>query len=94
VFISITFAEISIDETNKTQQKVSGSKFMFKTSTIHENTCIQMTMPLHAQSLMVSVASLGATQPHFLEPGVKVNGDFTGIQFIKTFYYQFSVVML
>ena len=31
-----------------------------------------------AQSLMVSVAvsSLGATQLHFLEPGVKVNGDY------------------
>jgi len=30
------------------------------------------------QSLMVSVAvsSLGATQLHFLEPGVKVNGDY------------------
>jgi len=30
MFISITFTEISIDETNKTQQKVRGSKFMFK----------------------------------------------------------------
>ena len=31
-----------------------------------------------AQSLMVTVAasSLGATQLHFLEPGVKVNGDY------------------
>jgi len=31
-----------------------------------------------AQSLLVSVtvASLGATQLHFLEPGVKVNGDY------------------
>jgi len=31
-----------------------------------------------AQSLMVSVtvSSLGATQLHFLEPGVKVNGDY------------------
>jgi len=27
----------------------------------------------------VLVSSLGATQLHFLEPGVKVNGDFTGI---------------
>jgi len=36
-----------------------------------------------AQSLMVAVAvsSLGATQLHFLEPGVKVNGVITGIQF-------------
>ena len=31
-----------------------------------------------AQSLMVlvTVSSLGATQLHFLEPGVKVNGDY------------------
>ena len=34
MFISITFIETSIDETNKTQQKVRGSKFMFKVSTI------------------------------------------------------------
>ena len=46
MFISITFTEISIDETNKTQQKVGGSKFMFKMSTIHANTSIQTTMPL------------------------------------------------
>ena len=37
MFISITFTEISIDETNKTQQKVRGSKFMFIMSTIHAN---------------------------------------------------------
>ena len=30
---------------------------------------------------LVAVSSLGATQLHFLEPGVKVNGDFTRIQF-------------
>ena len=46
MFISITFTETSIDETNKTQQKVRGSKFMFKMSTIHANTCIQTTTPL------------------------------------------------
>ena len=46
VFISITFTETSIDETNKTQQKVRGSTFMFKMSTIHANTCIQTTTPL------------------------------------------------
>jgi len=45
-FISITFTETSIDERNKTQQKVKGSKFMFKMSTIHANTCIQTTTPL------------------------------------------------
>jgi len=33
MFISITFTETSIDETNITQQKVRGSKFMFKMST-------------------------------------------------------------
>ena len=32
MFISITFTETSVDETNKTQQKVRGSKFMFKMS--------------------------------------------------------------
>ena len=46
MFISITFRGTSIDETNKTQQKVRGSKFMFKMSTIHANTCIQTTTPL------------------------------------------------
>jgi len=46
MFISITCTETSNDETNKTQQKVRGSKFMFKTSTIHGNTCIQTTTPL------------------------------------------------
>jgi len=46
MFISITFRATSIDETNKTQQEVRGSKFMFKMSTIHANTCIQTTMPL------------------------------------------------
>ena len=47
MFISITFTETSIDETNKNQQKVWGSKFMLKMSTIHGNTCIQTTTPLH-----------------------------------------------
>jgi len=46
MFISITFTETSIDETNKPQQKVRASKFMLKMSTIHANTCIQMTTPL------------------------------------------------
>jgi len=47
MFMPITFTETNIDVTNKTQQKVRGSKFTFKMSTIHANTCIQMTMPLH-----------------------------------------------
>ena len=33
--LSIKFAETSIDKTNKIHQKVIGSKFMFKMSTIH-----------------------------------------------------------
>jgi len=37
MFISIIFRDTSIDETNKTQQKVRGSKFMFIMSTIHAN---------------------------------------------------------
>ena len=45
MFISITFTETSIDETNKTQQKVRGSKFMLKMSTIYANTYIQTTAP-------------------------------------------------
>ena len=40
MFISIKFTENSIDETNKTQQKVRGSKFTLKMSTIHPNTYI------------------------------------------------------
>ena len=35
MFISITYIATSIDDTSKTQQKVRGSKFMFKMSTIH-----------------------------------------------------------
>ena len=46
MFISITFRATSIDETDKIQQKVRGSKFVFKMSTIHANTWIQTTMPL------------------------------------------------
>jgi len=46
MFISITFTETIIDERNKTQQEVRGSKFMFEMSTIHANTCIQTTTPL------------------------------------------------
>ena len=46
MFIPIAFRATSIDETNKTQQKVRVSKFMFKMSTIHANTCIQTIMPL------------------------------------------------
>jgi len=42
MFISMTFTETSIDETNKTQQKVRGSKVMFKMTTIYANTRIQM----------------------------------------------------
>ena len=52
MFILIIFTEISIDETNKThqkEQKVRGSKFMLKMSTIYANTCIQTTTPLRSQ---------------------------------------------
>ena len=77
MLISITFTETSINETNKTQQKVRGSKFMFKMSTIHTNTCILTTTPLRNRWwFWVAVSSPGATQLHFLEPGVKVNGDY------------------
>ena len=46
MFISIHLGGTSIDETNKTHQEVRGSKFMFKMSTIHANTCTQTTTPL------------------------------------------------
>ena len=42
MFMSIAF----IGEANKTQQKVRGSKFIFKMSTIHPNACIQTTVLL------------------------------------------------
>ena len=57
MFIPITFTETSIDETDKTQQKVRGSKFMFKMYTIHANTCIQTTTPLRADGFGGSVQS-------------------------------------
>jgi len=49
MFISIKFTETSINKTNKIHQKVIGSKFMFKMSTIYTNTCTQTTMPLHSR---------------------------------------------
>ena len=75
MFISITFTGTSIDETNKTQQKVRGSKFMFKMSTICTNTCIQTTTPL-LNRWWFRWQCPWATQLHFLESGVKVNGDY------------------
>ena len=78
IFISITFTKTSIDETNKTQQKVRGSKFMFKMSTIRANTCIQTTTLLRNRwwfRRQCPVLVLRSCM-HFLEPGVKVNGDY------------------
>jgi len=46
MFISITFRATSINEANKTQRKVRGSKLMFKMSTINANTCIRTTTSL------------------------------------------------
>jgi len=43
MFISNKFTNLDIDKTNKTHQKVMGSKFMFKISTIRTNTCVQTT---------------------------------------------------
>ena len=83
MFISITFTETSIDETNKTQQKV---RLKIYVQNVHHS-CEHMHSndSATAQSLMVSVtvSSLGAMQLHFLEPGVKVNGD----------YYQNAVLL-
>jgi len=63
MFISITFTETSIDETNKTQQKVRSSKFVFKMSTIHANTCIQTTMPLRNHCRDDGVHGAAASTP-------------------------------
>jgi len=63
MFISITFRATSIDKTNKTQQKVRGSKFMFEMSTIHANTCIQTTMPLRNCCRDDGVQSPAASTP-------------------------------
>ena len=66
MFISITFTETSIDETNKTQQKVRGSKFVHNVH--HSREHMHSNDYAAAQSLMVSVAvsSLGDTPPHHL----------------------------
>ena len=53
----------SIDKTNKTQQKVRGSKFMFKMSTTHANTCIQTTMPLRSRCRVDGVHGPAASTP-------------------------------
>ena len=63
MFISITFRATSIDDTSKTQQKVRGSKFMFKMSTIHANTCIQTTMPLRNHCRDGGVHGAAASTP-------------------------------
>ena len=63
MFISITFRGTSIIETNKIQQKVRGSKFMFKMSTIHANTCIQTTMPLRNRCRDDGVRGPAASTP-------------------------------
>ena len=63
MFISIAFTATSIDETNKTQQKVRGSKFIFKMATIHANTCIQTTVPLRNRCLDDSVHGPSASTP-------------------------------
>ena len=41
MFISIIFVETSIDKTYNTHQKVVGSIFMFKVSTIHRNRALK-----------------------------------------------------
>ena len=63
MFISITFRATSINKTNNTQQKVRGSKFIFKMSTIHANTCIQMTVPLRNRCLDDGVHGPAASTP-------------------------------
>ena len=63
MFTSITFMTTSIDKTNKTQQKARGSKFMFKMSTIHANTCIQTTMPLRSRCRDDGVHGPAASTP-------------------------------
>ena len=75
MFISITFRATSINETNKTQQKVRGSKFMFEMSTIHANPCIQTTMPLHNRCRDDGVHGPAASSPsadvlstHIMDP--------------------------
>jgi len=95
MFISIIFRATSIDETNKTQQKVRGSKFMFKISTVHAITCIQTTTPLRNRWwFRWQCPVLVLRSCIFLEPGVKVNGDYyrnTSVllinQSIKTHFY-------
>ena len=77
MFISIAFRATSIDKTNKTQEKVRGSKFMFKMSTIHANTCIQTTMPLRMTVCMVQrlhIMHLQAVDPLLKDtPGALVH---------------------
>ena len=76
MFISITFAETSIDETNKTAES---QRFKIYVQNVHHSReHMHSNDYVSVQSLMVSVAvsSLGATQLHFLEPGVNINGDY------------------
>ena len=81
MFISIIFTETSIDETNKTQQKASLK--IYVQNVHHSREHMHSNDYATAQSMMVSVtvSSLGATQLHFLEPGLRSTVTITGIQF-------------
>ena len=81
MFISITFRATSINKTNKTQQKVKGSKFMFKMSTIHAD--MHSNEYATVQSLMVSVtvSSLVLRSCTSWNQGLRSTVTITGMQF-------------
>jgi len=81
MFISITFTKTSIDETNKTQQKVRRSKFMFTMSTIPVNTCIQTTTPLHNHWFRWQCLVLVLHNCTSWNQGLRSTVTITGIQF-------------
>ena len=81
MFISITFTETSIDETNKTAESQRLKIYVQNVHHSREHTHSNNYATVQSLMVSVTVSSLGATQLHFLEPGLRSMVNITGIQF-------------
>jgi len=62
MFILNKFRDTTIAKTNKTHQKVIATKFVFKMSTIHTNTCAQTTSQHAVTAAMMEWSSTSSLQ--------------------------------
>jgi len=81
MFISITFTETSIDETNKTAESQRLKIYVQNVHHSREHTHSNNYATVQSLMVSVTVSSLGATQLHFLVPGLRSAVNITGIQF-------------